>query len=361
MAELLKHRYNQSFFQQLINDFAKHHQDFKANDFLDLIYSDGWEDKELKDRMRHISLKLQKHLQLPYAQTIALFKKVISETEGTSFERMFFPDYVEVFGMEELELSLDALAHFTPYASSEFAIRPFIKRYPERLMQQLQQWAEHPNFHVRRLASEGCRPRLPWAMALPAFKANPEPILPILEKLKADPEDYVRRSVANNLNDISKDHPTLALEIAEKWHGKNNHTNWVVKHACRGLLKQGHTRALVLFGFSDPSDIEVSRLRMDQTKIAIGEAAQFQFQLKNKASFRSKLRLEYLIHFVKKNGTTSPKVFQITENYFEPGIHDFSKKQSFHDLTTRKHHPGQHRLAIIVNGREMASLSFELF
>jgi len=197
-------------------------------------------------------------------------------------------------------------------------------------------------------------------MALPDLKKDPNPILPILEKLKADETDYVRRSVANNLNDIAKDNPAITLELAEKWYGKSKNLDWVVKHACRSLLKQGNTRALILFGFQEPSAIRVSKLGVDRNSVNIGEEFTFEFELNNTSKDQSKLRLEYIIDFVKKSGKTSPKVFQITENTYVPGVHQFAKKQSFKDLTTRKHYPGLHCLRIVVNGAEKASISFQL-
>lgn len=360
MAEPLKHLYNETFFSLLIQDFQVHHVDFDADAFGSLIFDQEWPGRELKDRMRHISLSLHQLLNLPFVDTVELFKKVISEREGYSLERMFFPDYVEVYGQEELEVGLDALAYFTSFASSEFAIRPYILKHQDFVLERMLHWADSENFHLRRLASEGCRPRLPWAMALPSLKKDPSPILPILEKLKGDETDYVRRSVANNLNDIAKDNPEVTLEKAEKWIGHSKETDWVVRHACRSLLKQGNTRALVLFGFQAPADITVSNLQLDHDSVRIGEEFTFQFELENKRPSSSKLRLEYIIDFVKKNGKTSPKVFQITENTFKAGGHHFSKKQSFKDLTTRKHYPGLHCLRIIVNGAEKAAISFHL-
>lgn len=360
MAEPLKHRYNEAFFDLLIKDFTIHLPSFPAAAFKALIFDEAWPNRELKDRMRHISLSLHQVLKLPYAKAIPLLKKVIAEREGLSLERMFFPDYVELFGSSDLKLSLEALAHFTSYASSEFAIRPFIIRHPATVIARMQVWADSDNYHLRRLASEGCRPRLPWAIALPALKKDPSPIIPILEKLRADPTDYVRRSVANNLNDIAKDHPELTLTLSEQWYGESKEVNWVIKHACRSLLKQGNTRALVLFGFQEPSTIAVKNLVLDRHSLPIGQQLSFGFDLINQSTTESKLRLEYIIDFVKKNGKTSPKVFQITENTYTPGQHHFSKKQSFKDLTTRKHYPGMHRLSIVVNGSEKASIAFEL-
>jgi 3-methyladenine DNA glycosylase AlkC len=219
-------------------------------------------------------------------------------------------------------------------------------------------WAEDKDAKVRRLASEGCRPRLPWAMALPKFKKDPSPILPILEKLKDDASEDVRRSVANNLNDISKDNPDLTLEICEKWSGQSENTDKIVKHACRTLLKAGNKRALAIFGYSDPSSIGVDNLSLDKKNLKIGDDLTFSFDIT--VATKSKVRLEYAVYFVKAKGKISKKVFKISEKDYGPGTYSISRKQAFQEQTTRKHYPGTHRIAIIVNGEEKARTSFEL-
>jgi 3-methyladenine DNA glycosylase AlkC len=220
------------------------------------------------------------------------------------------------------------------------------------------EWAEDEDPKVRRFASEGCRPRLPWAMALSKFKKDPRPILPVLEKLKDDKSEDVRRSVANNLNDISKDNPEVVLGICESWHGKSKNTDKIVKHACRTMLKAGDKRALLIFGYSDPSTMEVKNFKLEKTEIKIGENVRFSFDLTLKKE--SKVRLEYAISYVKAKGQLSTKVFKITENDYAPGSRTISRKHSLADMSTRKHFPGIHHIAIIVNGEEMGKTSFEL-
>ncbi|MCA9890935.1 MAG: hypothetical protein KC546_21305, partial [Anaerolineae bacterium] len=218
---------------------------------------------------------------------------------------------------------------------------------------------EHENEHVRRLASEGCRPLLPWNIRLNQFVKDPTPILPILETLKADDSLYVRKSVANNLNDLSKNHPDLVLDIAERWYGDNEHTNWIVKHALRTLLKKGNQRALSIFGFGDVDDVTISKLTVTPDLIAIGDDLFFSFDLLLKADQTKKLRLEYAIHYVKANGSRSKKVFQISEREVTPNTsHTIKSKQSFRNMTTRKHYPGQHKIEILVNGISKAQAAF---
>ena len=185
-------------------------------------------------------------------------------------------------------------------------------------------------------------------------------ILPVLEKLKNDESETVRRSVANNLNDISKDHPQLVLDICERWFGHSKHTDAVIKHACRRMLKAGDKRALMLFGYGDPTGIHLNNLGFDKEELFIGDNLQVSFELTIKENKAYKVRLEYGVYFMKANGKWSRKVFKITENTYAPGRHEFSKKHSFADQSTRKHYPGEHHIAIIVNGEEKSKASFEV-
>ncbi|HYG39944.1 MAG TPA: DNA alkylation repair protein [Cytophagales bacterium] len=228
-------------------------------------------------------------------------------------------------------------------------------------MNQMLKWAGHSNHHVRRLASEGCRPSLPWAMALRDFKRDPSMILPILEQLKDDPSEYVRKSVANNLNDISKDNPDLVLEIAKRWRGIGKDTDWIIKHACRTLLRKGSTKALSHFNFFHPESIIVKDLNCSSLTVPIEGAFQFSFKLESKEENDVNLRIEYGLYFMKANGKQTRKVFKISEfNMKERKDIVITKSHSFKTLTTRKHYPGNHNLTIIVNGVEMAEKAFLL-
>jgi 3-methyladenine DNA glycosylase AlkC len=347
-----------SFINQLADTVQEIYLPFDKGKFTDLIYDGVWETRELKEKMRHVSGCLHQTLPEDYAQALEILKQVAPSFR--SFDAMVFPDYVERYGLDDWDLSLPALGFFTQFASSEFAVRPFLARDPERAMAYLQVWAEDENHHLRRLASEGCRPRLPWGMALTGFKKDPSLILPILEKLKNDESEYVRKSVANNLNDISKDHPNLVLDICEEWHGHTKNTDWIVKHACRGMLKAGNKRALSLFGFGDPTQIRVENLRLDKETLRIGEDLHYTFELNVATQEPCKLRLELGIYYVKARGNLSRKVFKIGEKSFDPGRHSINRKVSFADRSTRKHYAGQHQISIFVNGVEMATASLDL-
>lgn len=351
------------FTKEKINEFATKISDvypkFNTNAFLDLVFDEEWESRELKSKMRHISTSLEKYLPKEYESAIHILIRIAPYIKG--FEGMVLPDYVEVYGLDYWELSLNALKEFTKYSSSEFAIRPFLLNDSEKVMKYMLELADSKNEHLCRFASEGCRPRLPWAMALPQLKKNPSPIIPILEKLKNHESEYVRRSVANNLNDISKDNPEIVLNLCEHWIGKSAKTDWVVKHACRTLLKAGDKRALILFGYEDPSNVLLTNITFDKKKVKIGDYLRFLFSMKVKTKQDVKLRLEYAIDYLKSNGSHSRKVFKITENSYKPGVHDFSKRHSFAEMTTRKHYVGQHHLSIIVNGENKITKEFYVY
>ncbi len=358
MAEQLK---NIFFTSESINNIAdliyNNYSAFNKNEFIDLINSQGFSRMELKEKMHHLTKCLFQTLPSSYTRAIDILIKIAPYVKG--FEAMSLPDYVEQYGLQDWDLSLPALAHFTKFSSSEFAIRPFLNIDPERRMKFMMELADNQDSSIRRFSSEGCRPRLPWAMALPKFKKDPSLIIQVLEKLKNDKSEFVRRSVANNLNDISKDNPDTVLELCEKWKGDTIDTDWIIKHACRALLKSGNKRALLLFNFGDPKNIDVENLELNKI-INFGEKLQFSFDINNKEKNKTKVRLEYVIYYMKSNGKLSGKVFQIIEKYYNSGRHSFLRNQSFVNMSTRKHYPGKHELAIVVNGEEKIRKSFKL-
>jgi 3-methyladenine DNA glycosylase AlkC len=227
-------------------------------------------------------------------------------------------------------------------------------------MRQMELWAESDNLHVRRLASEGCRPRLPWAMALPAFKRDPRLVLSILKKLKADESEYVRRSVANNLNDIAKDNPAAVVKIARHWQGESEQTDRLLKHACRTLLKQARPDIMKLFGFAKPEHIRIGDLVV-QRRVKIGGDLPFSFTLHSLQSPLGKLRIEFAMDFMKQNGRPSRKLFKFSEAEHSGNEKSYCKSYSFRPISTRKYYAGAHGLAIIVNGFELAKATFELY
>jgi 3-methyladenine DNA glycosylase AlkC len=357
MPEALKNLYNEQLIKNLSSQIKSLYDDFDENGFKSYVLDDKWQKRELKSRMEHISISLFMFLRIKYPDAIQILTKVAKKFNG--FEYMFFPGFVELYGLYEYKTSIYALEVFTKYSSSEFAVRPFIKKYPHKMMKQMSLWAESDNFHVRRLSSEGCRPRLPWAAALPAFKKDPGPIITILEKLKNDESEYVRRSVANNLNDISKDNPQIVIKIAKSWFGDNKKTNWIIKHGCRTLLKQGNIKIMDLFGFFNPEHIRIEKFKV-QNSVNVGEKLHFTFLITTDKNKIGKIRIEYALNFINKNGNFSRKIFKITESDVEQKSKMVSKYHSFKKISTRKYYAGKHNIGIIINGKEKTKAEFLL-
>lgn len=359
MPEPLKNNYNPAYIAKLADTLGRQQRGFKRKAFTASVFDGDWESLELKARMSHIRTCVHQHINKPFKEALDVLLPAAKDFGG--YEAMFFPEYIEVYGQTHWQLSMKSLALLTQYSSSEFAVRPFIEQDPEKMMVQMLRWSTHNNEHVRRLASEGCRPRLPWAGALPAFKKDPAPILPILTQLRTDDSLYVRRSVANNLNDIAKDNPQTVLDWAEQHHGQSPLSDWVIKHGCRTLLKRANPQALALFGFGDVSCLEVSDFQLAADKTHIGGELGFDFQLTTTKPSLGKLRIEYAIDYMKANGSLARKLFKVTEGDYEQNQIEFQRKQSMRPMSTRKHYPGTHRLAIVVNGVELVQQEFELF
>ncbi len=357
MAEPLKNLYTPELVTSVAQQIHGVWPNFDSDSFIKAVFDEDWQQRELKQRMAHITECLYQFLPLPYPEATSVLVAAASHFEG--FEYMFFPGFVEKYGLQDYDTSVDALGRLTAYASSEFAVRPFIKQYPRSMMEQMLQWALSDNEHQRRLASEGCRPRLPWAMALPDFQKDPGPVLPILETLKHDSSEYVRRSVANNLNDIAKDHPQLVLDIARRWQGISEDTDRLVRHACRSLLKQGYAEVMELFGYSPPDQINLRDFRVDKT-VAAGGTVNFSFVLDSSTGVLGQVRVDYAIGFLRQNGSLSDKVFKLSESNTEASSRLYEKSFSFKPITTRRYYPGKHELAIMVNGVEQARAEFEL-
>lgn len=357
MAELLKNYYAKPFIDELSQKLKRATKDFDQKRFEKLILTESWSSLALKERMNCITAATNSCIDLNYVNQISILNKVAPNFKGLT--AMIFPNFVEKYGLHDFDTSLAALHFYTQFSSSEFAIRPFLKSKPETI-NVLYDWSKDKNFHVRRLSSEGCRPLLPWAIKLEQYVEDPKPILPILERLKDDKEDYVYRSVANNLNDISKHHPKLVLDLAKKWKNNSDSANWVIKHGLRTLLKQGNPDAMNLFGFGSVKDFKISAFTIENSKLKIGDSTQFSFSFLN-ADRSAKFRFEYVISYLKRNGKLSDKVFQLVEKKVSNGeLVKFTRKLNFADLSTRKHYPGEHILSLKVNGKIVAKQKFTL-
>jgi len=359
MAPLLKELYNTEYLELLSLNIKKYYLKFDKKLFLEAIFNDLWKSLELKQRMRHISSTLGDYLPKEYGKAIEILQKVFLQMNYKfSLENMIFQDYVELFGIDDFKTSMAALEHFTIGSSSEFAIRRFIIKYPQKTMKQLTTWAKSKNHHVRRLASEGSRPLLPWAINLSLFRENPQNVLKILELLKDDDSPYVRKSVANSLNDISKDNPKVLKELLKRWIDHTKERDSMLKHGCRTLLKQSDREVLNIFGYAQVKDIELLNFKVAK-EIHFGEDLEFSFLLSSK-DFLNKLRVEFAIYFLRKNSRHNQKVFKISEGEFLTKEKFISKKYSFKPISTRKYYKGLQKLEIIVNGEVLKREEFML-
>ncbi|MCL7452057.1 MAG: DNA alkylation repair protein [Anaerolineae bacterium] len=353
--------YNQKYVSDLAGAIQQVYPGLDRRALLAGVFDEEWELRELKQRMRHITLVLGSLLPADYGTALSILRQAAPSLSHFGFENMVFPDFVEVFGLDHWQASIPALEAFTQLISAEYAVRPFIVQDQERMMAQMLRWAHHESPDVRRLASEGCRPRLPWGIRLQALEANPAPILQILEALKDDPSESVRRSVANNLNDISKDNPEIVLDLARRWHADGGpEIEWIAKHALRTLVKKGHPRALALLGYG-PAAIDVRNLAVEPAAIAEGGEVTFSFDLESLADEPQELMIDFVIHLVRARGQRTPKVFKLAKRTLQPReVLHIEKVFSFRPVTTRKYYPGEHAFQPQVNGTTYGSISFQV-
>lgn len=362
MAEPLKNMYNAAFFDDLVAALVSVYPLLDRAAFRAAIFDDTWDARPLKQRMRHITTALRALLPADYRAALAVLRQVVPNLSQYNFHLMFLPDFVECYGLDDWDASILALEFFTQLCSSEFAVRPFIVRDPARMMAQMLAWTRHDSHHVRRLASEGCRPRLPWAMALPDFKRDPSPILPVLENLKDDPSEYVRRSVANNLNDIAKDHPDVVIDALRRWSSiPDDGVRWITNRALRTLVKDGHAEALALLGYGAGAAVALADFCLSAPSIRMGETLTFTFAVVSTADEPQDLLIDYVVYFVKANGTRAPKVFKLAQRQIQPGeTLRLQKNHAFRPITTRIYYPGEHALALKINGQEFEGAAFTL-
>ncbi len=287
-----------------------------------------------------------------------------NQSNWKNFIYMPYAMYIERKGCkkEHLELSYDLLREITKRFTSEFAIRTFLVNFPITTLKILKEWAYDQNPNVRRLASEGCRPRLPWAKEIKAFKKNPYPGIELLQILKNDDSKYVQKSVANHMNDIAKDNPKIALKILRQWKKENKpNTNWIVKHALRNELKKGNPEALKIYGFSLSPKIEISKFLLSHKELKIGDSVKFSFTLTNSGYTTENFIIDYVCFYMKSNNRKTPKTFKIVTKKLKKGESiAIEKAHSFKPLSTRKLHIGKHKIALFINGKIVGEKSFKL-
>ncbi len=373
MPEPFKNFFNPDMIALMGSHFKRAWSSFDETLFVDEATHD-LDALELKERANQIELALENQLPKQFGEAAPILLASLHpdddvDLSGTSMDErgirgwaiLPMTQYVGKHGLNNFDLGMDVQKELTKRFSSEFGIRHFILKDQDRALAKLTEWASAPNYHVRRLVSEGTRPRLPWAMQLPALIQNPEPLFPILDRLKDDPKEYVRRSVANNLNDVAKDHPDKVAKIAKDWmKGAGKEREKLVRHACRTLIKQGHPQTLSALGYKEPQ-VTLEVFEVLTPTVQFGSKLQFELALRSDAATDQNLILDYVVHHQKANGKTSPKVFKWKTFVLKPGQSStFQRNHTIKPVTTRTYYPGTHQIEIQLNGIKLGTREFEL-
>ncbi|MGQ3210945.1 DNA alkylation repair protein [Shinella sp.] len=363
MAEPLKNLLHPGLVTDIARHISRHAPDFDTARFTRLA-TDGMEALELMQRSERIREALAETLPADYAVAANILRQALPNDgkPGLSgWALLPVNQFVSQHGLEHFDLSLALLKALTPHFTAEFGIRRLIHAEQDRALAEISGWTTDANHHVRRLVSEGTRPRLPWAMRLPALVKDPQPILPILIALLDDPEDYVRRSVANSLNDIAKDHPTLVTDFVERHiEGASTERRQLLRHASRTLLKKGDAKALANFGFAAAKDIGAT-LSLATPVVVFGDKLGLSITVTNEDAAPQRLMIDYAIHHVKANGSLAPKVFKWKQlDLPAGGRQTIDKDHAIRPITTRVYYPGMHRIEILINGAVCATADFDL-
>ena len=368
MADPLKVFFSPALVRRLAADVGRVHPTFETRAFIRQACS-GLDELELLDRGKHIARALATHLPEAYPAAVDVLLRSLGpehasdELIGAGMAPFFYLPHV-IFvaecGLDHFDASMRAQYELTKRFSAESSIRPYIARYPERTFAVLREWAKDESAHVRRLVSEGTRLRLPWAPRVAWLDEHPERVLELLELLKDDPASVVRRSVANNLNDLGKVRPDLLTRTCASWlESPPAERRSLVEHALRSAVKRGSSDALHLLGYGSKASVSIEDVRLVPRRVAIGGRVSISFALRSRSRTPQTLLVDVAVHFVKANGRLSPKVFKLTRLVLPPRERvELSTGVSLAVHTTRKPQPGAHAVDVIVNGTPQRVGSF---
>lgn len=361
MTTPLKLFFDRDLVAGIAADLRGAHRGFDARGFV-AAAQDGLERLELTGRARHIAAAMRRFLPERFPDAAAILLASLrpprehrdGEPTGNPmapFRYLPHVFYVAEHGLDDFEPAMQLQYELTRRFTAEFSIRAFLVRHPEATYERLTTWARDPDPDVRRLVSEGTRPRLPWAPRLPAFQRDPTPVVRLLELLKDASERYVTRSVANNLNDIAKDNPEVTIEVCRRWSpGATAERRWLIRHALRSLVKRGHRGALEVSGFAAAPSVRVDAVDLPR-QVALGGRLRFAFELVSTAAAPQRLLVDFVVHFVKAHGGAAPRVFKLRViDLPAAGRARLTAAVSLEELSTRRHYPGRHRLDVLVNG-----------
>jgi 3-methyladenine DNA glycosylase AlkC len=367
LASALKDQFGPSAPRAIAQMIRAVYAEFPHDEFLRDALA-GFGPLSLTGRGFHIAAALRKHLPADYPQAIDVLLASVSQphehrASGGMAAFLYMPHlfFVAQHGLDHFEDSMRAQHALTQRFTAEYSIRAFLEKHPEVTLARLREWTRDASPHVRRLVSEGTRPRLPWAPRLRAFQKDPRPVLELLELLKDDPELYVRRSVANNLNDIGKDHPALLTTVAKRWlRGATAERRWIVNHALRSAVKRADLDALGALGYGSKAEVALRDKSVVPLRVKIGGSVTLSFTLVNKQTKPQRVMVDLVVHFVKARGTGA-KTFKMKALTLAPGARvAVTKKIGLRQLTTRRHYPGVHKVEALLNGRRVALGGFTL-
>lgn len=370
LADALKTFFSPTLVRRLASEIVRVHPAFPATAFVRRATA-GLDGLELLDRGRHIADALHRHLPPSYPEAVEILVRSLGpehatdELVGVGMAPFFYLPhvmFVAEHGLDDFDLSMRAQVALTKRFSAESSIRPFIARDPERTFTWLRRWAKDADPHVRRLVSEGTRLRLPWAMRVPWLDAHPERVLELLELLKDDAATLVRRSVANNLNDLGKAHPDLLHATCKAWlRGATDERRALVEHALRSAVKRGDAKVLALLGYGGKPSVAVEDVRFEPARVAVGGRVRVGFTLASKARTSQDLLVDLAVHFVKARGHAAPKVFKGRRITLAPRARTrVERTVSLAVHTTRKPFPGAHAVDVVVNGQAIRAGAFEV-
>lgn len=357
--EPLKNTYaNKMILSEIARDFKKVYPALDEKAFSRALTQD-LDTLELKARFERVADSCKAFLPEDYPKAIQVMLK-FCEGKPNKLIYLFMPTFIMKYGRGHYELSMKALRDVTEYSSSEEGVRPFLEDDLKKTIKHMLTWTKSKNTHIRRLASEGSRPRLPWAKKVQALIDDPTHAWPLLEALKTDKEKYVQKSVANHINDISKDHADWVVEQVSSWDQSNEATAWIIKHGMRTLIKQGHKGALKIFGTHAKPKLKIKNVKWDE-KVKLGEKAQVSFEIVSDSSQKQSLVVDYNLFFSKKDGKSKAKIFKLKTLQLAPKEKVTLKAHyAFKDYTTRKHYPGEHAWQPLINGESFKIYPFQV-
>lgn len=364
---------NENAFKNLINEavvkkisleISKVHPAFNQKKFQKL--STELPSLELKARVLLITGHLKSELPAEYKKALSILVEVMESNKLKGFELWPFSEYISQFGLDHFDESMKAMYVLTSRFTSEFAVRPFLIKNHVRVLKYFSKWATDKDAHIRRWVSEGSRPLLPWGQRIPLFVMDPTHTILLLDKLRFDEELYVRKSVANHLNDISKNHPQVVIEVLRMWQKDvpaqhADKIKWITRHALRTLIKKGHPAAMKLMGVDGKADIKINNFKLNKKHFKLNDQMEFSFDIASTSKKTQKLIIDYSIDFIKANGKSGKKMFKLKSLEIRPGENlTINKKHSLKPITTMKFYSGTHHLKLQINGEVLNKISFLL-